>query len=113
MQIVDEVTVAGYLNTLQGAVGNGVGSSSDIKASYAREVAIASDATALVDRVNRMVMNEQMSSTLRSRIVESVNAIAVPSGATVTQAQIDAALLNRSKLAVFMAMASPEYIVQR
>jgi uncharacterized protein (DUF1800 family) len=113
MQIVDEVTVAGYLNTLQGAVGNGVGSSSDIKASYAREVAVANDATTLVDRVNRMVMNEQMSSTLRSRIVESVNAIAVPSGATATQAQIDAALLNRAKLAVFMAMASPEYIVQR
>lgn len=112
MQIVDEVTVAGYINTLQGAVGNGVGSSFDIKAPYTKEVALARDSTALVDRVNRMVMNEQMSTTLRSRIVDSVNAVAIPSG-TATQAQIDAALLNRAKLAVFMAMASPEYIVQR
>ena len=113
MQIVDEVTVAGYLNTLQGAVGNGVGSGSDIKAPYTREIALANDATALTDRVNRMVMNEQMSSTLRSRIVDSVNAIVVPSLTTSTQAQVDAALLNRAKLAVFLAMSSPEYIVQR
>ncbi len=113
MQIVDEVTVAGYINSLQGAVGNGVGSSSDIKAAYAREIALANDATALADRVNRMVLNEQMSSVLRSRIVDSVNAIVVPSSATTTQAQIDAALLNRAKLAVFLAMSSPEYIVQR
>jgi len=112
MQIVDEVTVAGYLNTLQGAVGNGVGSGNDIKAAYTREMALANDASALADRVNRMVLNEQMSSTLRSRIIDSVNGVAIP-GSGSTQAQIDAALLNRAKLAVFMAMASPEYIVQR
>jgi uncharacterized protein (DUF1800 family) len=112
MQIVDEVTVAGYLNTLQGAIGNGIGTSSDIKAAYTREMALANDASALTDRVNRMVLNEQMSSTLRSRIIDSVNGVAIPGG-TATQAQIDAALLNRAKLAVFLAMASPEYIVQR
>ncbi|OYU71145.1 MAG: hypothetical protein CFE28_14775 [Alphaproteobacteria bacterium PA2] len=112
MQIVDEVTVAGYVNTLQGAVGNGVGSGNDIKAAYTREMALANDASALADRVNRMVLNEQMSSTLRTRIIDSVNGVAVPGG-TATQAQIDAALLNRAKLAVFLAMTSPEYIVQR
>lgn len=112
MQIVDEVTVAGYVNTLQGAVGNGIGSGNDIKAAYTREMALANDASALADRVNRMVLNEQMSSTLRSRIIDSVNGVAVPGG-TATQAQIDAALLNRAKLAVFLAMTSPEYIVQR
>jgi hypothetical protein len=33
--------------------------------------------------------------------------------ATGTQAQIDAATLNRAKLAVFLTLASPDYLAQR
>jgi len=111
-QIVDEVTVSGYLNTLQGIVGNGFGSGTDIRTTYSNEVAIANDPAALADRMNRLLMYGQMSSVLRTRIIDAVTSVAIPGG-TATQAQIDAALLNRAKLAVFMTMASPDYLTQR
>ncbi|WP_426041272.1 DUF1800 domain-containing protein [Brevundimonas sp. TWP2-3-4b1] len=112
-QIVDEVTVAGYANTMQTAIGTGIGTGSDVRSVYTREIAIASDANALADRMSRMLLYGQMSSTLRARIVESVNSIAIPAATGSNQATIDTALLNRSRLAVYMTMVSPEYLVQR
>jgi hypothetical protein len=61
--------------------------------------------------MNALLLNGQMSASLRSRIVEAVGAISVP--ASGSAATVNAALLNRAKLAVFMTMASPEYLVQR
>ena len=112
LQIVDEVTVAGYLNTMQSAIGSGIGSSNDVSSTYANEVAVANDPSALADRVGRFLIYGQMSAGLKAKIVDAVTAVAVPGG-TATQAQINAALLNRAKLAVFLAMASPEYLAQR
>ena len=111
-QVVDEVSSAGYINTMQSAVGNGVGSAADIKSGYATEIAIANDASALVERMNLLLLNGQMSTTLRTKMTEAVSAVAIPGGAA-SQATITAALTNRAKLAIFMAMVSPEYLVQR
>jgi uncharacterized protein (DUF1800 family) len=112
MTAVDVVTVAGYLNTMQTTINSGIGSGNDITSSYSNETAIANDASALTDRMNNLLLYGQMSPTLHQRIVDAVNAITIPGGAA-TQAQIDAALLNRAKLATFLAMASPEYLTQR
>jgi len=115
-QVVDEVTVAGYLNTMQTAIDGGIGTASgglrDIRANYAAEQALAGDPAVLVDRVALLLMGGQMSSVLRDRIVSTVGSVAIPGG-TATQAQINTAQLNRVKLAVFMTMASPEYLAQR
>ena len=111
-QNVNEVTNAGYLNTMQGAIGNGIGTGSDIQSQYAAEIAIASDANALADRTNRLLLYGQMSPTLRQRLVDAINSVAVPGG-TATQTQINTALLNRAKIAVLLTMASNEYLVQR
>lgn len=113
MQIVDEITVAGYANTMQTAIGTGIGSGSDVKSTYAREVAIAADANALADRMNRLLLYGRMTPTLRARIVESVNSVAVPAATGTNQAAINTALLNRSRLAVYLTMISPDYLVQR
>jgi hypothetical protein len=110
-QVVDEVTVAGYLNTMQNAVNAGVGSGNDIRSAYTAEIAIANDPVALVDRVNKLLVYGQLSAISQQRINEAVTGVAIP--ATGTQAQIDAARLNRAKLAVFLAMASPEYLALR
>jgi uncharacterized protein (DUF1800 family) len=112
-QIVDEVTVAGYLNTMQTTIDQGigttVGSARDVRATYAAETAIADDPGALADRMNLLLMSGRMSPALKTRIVDAVSAISLPaSGATRTTA-----LLNRAKLAAFMTMASSEYLVQR
>ena len=118
MQIVDEVSVAGYLNTLLGAVGSGVGLKDprthllDVASTYAKERAIARNSAALADRVGLLALYGQMSPSLRGRIIAAVNAIPVP-GPPASQGQVDAALTNRAKLAVFMAYAAPEYLAQR
>jgi uncharacterized protein (DUF1800 family) len=112
-QIVNEVSVAGYANTMQAAIGNGIGTGSDVRSAYPNEVVIAHDANALADRMNRMLLNGRMSSALRARIVESVNGITIPAENGSNQATINTARLNRSRLAVYMTMVSPEYLVQR
>lgn len=113
MQIVDEVTVAGYMNTMQTTVNTGIGTSSDVKLSYTKEMAVAADPAALVDRVDYLLTYGNMTSARRQQIIDAVTAITIPSGGTTTQAQIDAALLNRSKLAVYLTVVSPDYILQR
>ena len=117
-QVADEVSVVGYLNTMQTTIDRGIGSTPsggvgpDVQSAYASEIAVANDANGLADRTNLLLLYGQMSSGLRTRIVDSVNAIAVPGG-TATQAQINTALTNRAKLAILMTMASPEYLAQR
>ena len=111
-QIVDEVTVAGYLNTMQSTIDAGIGASvngaRDVRSTYAAEIALAKDPEALVDRINLLLMNGAMSGRLRARIIEAVGAISLPATGSQTTA-----LTNRAKLAIFMSMASSEYLVQR
>ncbi len=111
-QIVDEVSVAGYANTMQTAIGTGIGTGSDVRSAYSVEVTLADDPALLADRMNRLMLYGQMSSALRTAIIDSVAGVAIPGG-TATQAQIDAAKLNRARLAVYLTMVSPEYLVQR
>jgi uncharacterized protein (DUF1800 family) len=116
-QVVDEVSVAGYLNTMQTTVDLGIGSTSsgvtgrDVITAYPSETAVADNSGALIDRVNMLLLAGQMSAALRAKLLAAVNGVAIPTGATA--AQTSAALLNRTKLAVFLTMASPEYITQR
>jgi uncharacterized protein (DUF1800 family) len=113
MQIVDEVTVAGYLNTMQSAISIGTGQLRegvrDVGSNYAAEVALANDPEALVDRVDLLLMAGRMSPGLRKRVVDAVAAINVPAPG----AAQSTALANRAKLAIFLTMASSEYLVQR
>lgn len=108
-QTVDEVSIAGYANTLGGAIWDGIGAQSDVRANYAREIAIAHDAEALAERMNTILMYGQMPPALRRRIVEAVNAVPIPSGA----ADAAFARLNRVRMAVNLTMISPDYLVQR
>lgn len=119
MQGLDEVTSASYVNVMQSWVQDGIGSTPpggsgrDVRTPFTAELAVAADATALVDRLNRILLYGQMSSTLRQRLIDGVNSIAIPTATGTNQAQIDAARLNRVRLAVFATLVSPEFIVQR
>lgn len=109
-QIVDEVTTAGYVNTMNLAITSGLGAGNDVRSAYAAEVAIASNADQLVDRMNRLLLSGQMSPTLRGRVLSAVNSIVIPAS---PQSAIDQARLNRVRTAILLVMASPEYLVQR
>ena len=116
-QVVDEVSVAGYVNTLSSAVSYGIGyapgvSGADIKTAYPKEVALAATPQALVDRLNTLLFYGQMSSGLQQTIVNAVNSVSIPGGSA-TAAQITAAQTQRVQLAVLMAMSSGEYLAQR
>jgi ribose 5-phosphate isomerase RpiB len=116
-QVVDAVTTAGYINLVQKMVGTGIGtppagsSIPDVTAAYGSETPLAANPAQLADRVNLMLLYGQMSPGLKTRIVSALNAIAFPKNAT--QTQIDGVLSNRAKMAVFMTLASPEYLAQR
>lgn len=123
-QVVNEVSVAGYLNFMHGMVTVGAGyvpawgdpnasQNADIHTDYIKEVAVAADATRLVARVNKLLTYGQMSLPMQSQLIDAINGIVVPSGPDVTKAQVDKALLNRSQLAVYMTLVSPEYLTQR
>ena len=109
-QSVDEVTVAGYINTMSSTIDLGIGTSRDVRSAYTAEVAIADNASTLINRIDTLLLYGQMSASLRSTITTAVNAIAIP---TSGQAAIDAARLNRVKTAILFVMASPEYLAQR
>ncbi|PLY44318.1 hypothetical protein CSZ94_06150 [Janthinobacterium sp. ROICE36] len=113
LQITAEPSVTGYLNFMQDAVNSGVGESRDIKPDYTRELALASDTGALLERINLLLMHGSMPAKLRGQILTAVNGISIPTATSSNATQIATAQANRVKLAIFLTMASPAYLVQK
>jgi uncharacterized protein (DUF1800 family) len=113
MQITGEPTVTGYLNYMQGIIPNGVGSSRDILPNYAAELALAGSPEQLVDRIKLLLLDGVMSTTLRNQIIGALNAISQPAATASNATQVETARKNRVYMAIFLTMASPEYIAQR
>jgi uncharacterized protein (DUF1800 family) len=109
LQNVNEISVVGYSNFMRGVVQNGTGSNSpaDIQPDYAAETAIADNPAALVDRVSLLLTAGTMSATTRTLIVNVVNSVTMPATNQTT------ARLNRTRLAVFFTLSSPDYLVQK
>jgi uncharacterized protein (DUF1800 family) len=110
MEITDVTTVMGYLNTMQAAVSSGYGNNGDLYMTLATETGLANNPQQLLDRVNLLLLGGQMSSTLSTQILAAINAIPVPAGGDPTD--INNALLARAQTAVFLTVASPEYVAQ-
>ena len=118
-QVVDEITVAAWVNIIQSWVDLGVGSTPpagsgrDVRSAYTAEIAIADTPASLVDRMNTLLFSGAMSVTLQSQLNDAITAVTVPAATGSNQAAIDAARLNRAKTAVFLSLVSPEYLIQR
>ena len=120
-QIVNESSVGGYLNYMQNVIQRGIyvngpdqaanGSTAsngfDITAAYTAELALVTDAAALVNRLALLLTAGQLSASNRTLIVTALNATPV------TAASTDAVKLNRVAAAVLMVMASADYLVQK
>ena len=113
MQITSEPSVTGYLNFMQDAISGGVAESRAVRADYSAELALAEQPAALLERVNLLLMSGHMSSRLRSKILSAITSIAIPAASGSNAAQVTTAKTNRVHLAIFLAMASPEYLVQK
>ena len=105
-QLVNETSVGGYLNYMSGVINTGI-SSGDIKAVYTIELALVTDAPALVQRLNKLLCAGQLSGATQTLMVNALNATAV------TAASTDTVKRNRVCAAVLMVMASAEYLVQK
>jgi hypothetical protein len=93
---------------MRGAIDRGVGApgtagARDILSDYTPQLALAADADKLVDNVNLLLTANALSTSARTTIRDAVAAVS---------AADDAGKLNRVKLAIFMTMAAPDYIVQ-
>ena len=108
-QIVNEPTVSSYLNFMQGVIRNGFagGNASAIAASYTNELPLAmGDATDLVQRINLLLCAGQLSAATVTLIVNAVNTMPLPTST-------NTGALDRVCAAVFLVMASSEYLVQK
>ncbi|MCC7597929.1 DUF1800 domain-containing protein [Janthinobacterium sp. FW305-129] len=113
MQITSEPSVTGYLNFMQDAISGGVAENRAVRADYSAELALADQPAALLDRVNLLLMSGNMSSRLRAKILSAVTSIAIPAASGSNAAQVTTAKTYRVHLAIFLAIASPEYLVQK
>ena len=112
-QIASESSTAGYLNFMRATIQLGIGTTfaatntRDIQPNYAEEIALASDPDKLVDRVELLLMGGTFTATTRAAIRSAVTSV------TIGTANPDNDRRNRVYLAIFLAMAAPEYILQR
>lgn len=101
MQITEETSVFGYLNFMKGVITNGAGTGNDVKADYTNELALAATPDQLIERINLLLMQSNMSTYLKSQISTAVATI--PKDANYAK--------NAVYLTIFLTMASPEYLV--
>jgi uncharacterized protein (DUF1800 family) len=121
MQITDESSVVGYTNFMRNAVQNGVGlrgldnaaPRNDVQINMAPLLALAGEPAELVALVDERLTYGQMNADLKAAIEAAVASVAVPAPNGSNQANIDTARTNRVRIALTLAVASPEYVIQK
>ncbi len=119
-QLVNETTVGGYLNFMQGAIERGINCPNpgvpqaawnnyayDVQANYARELSLVANAPALVDHLSLVLCADQLSAATKQLMVTALEATVV------TTASSDTIKRRRVWAAILMVMASAEYLVQK
>jgi uncharacterized protein (DUF1800 family) len=99
-QITNESTVVAWANFAQGFVAGGVG---ETRPDYAAELALADDATALVNRVALLLAGSALAADTLAALSSAVASIS---------AATDAGRRNRVYAAVHLVLCAPEYLVQ-
>ncbi len=124
LQIVHDVSVAGYMNYLRGTI-IPLNATRDIQQDYSAEMSLAATPAELVERMNLLLFYGQMPDALRTQLTAAVTSRAVPAPvypassasspapAATNQAAIDTAKRDRIYLAVFLSMSSLDYLIQK
>lgn len=125
LQITDTASVVGYNNYMLNVIFAGIGSNvtnngvtkRDVQPNFAIFTPIAKNSAILVEQLNTLLAGGRLNSNTKLKIASAVDSIVIPTLKTNTngsnnQTSIDAALLNRSKLAISMVIAQPDYLVQ-
>lgn len=126
MQLLNETSVSGWVNSMRDNVNSGVGSFNgtvggtvfnrrDLQRNWSAEMEMAGKPAALVGYVTERLLYGQASPALRSDILAAVTSITIPvlnAGGT-NLAQVNAAKRNRVNVALLLTLASPEFLVQK
>jgi uncharacterized protein (DUF1800 family) len=123
LQLVQETSVAGYANFIKGGVASGFGqrgldwkaARNDVQLDLTALIALAAKPSDLVEQVSKQLLGARSNAALKAEMVaavESVKLDALKSDAS-NQKTIDDQLRNRAKLGVYLALVSPEYLVQK
>ena len=106
-QIVNEVSVAGYINFMVSVIGSVNGVNNDVKATYTSELAIVSDTAALLNRLSLLLSGNQLTDTTKATIKAALDATTVTDTSSLAEKQ------RRVYLATLLVFASPDYLVQK
>ncbi len=120
LQIVDETSVAGYVNFMRDSIQLGVGFPAgsglsngrrDLVGNFDAELKMADDAARLVDHVTERLTYGAFTTARRDALIDAVKSIAIPAG-NATAAQ-DNARRQRVNAAILLTVAAPEFIVTK
>ena len=125
LQLANETTAAGYVNFMRDNVANGVGhwngvingvtlNRNDLQPDLSAELALATDAAALTERVVSKLVVGQTTTALQAEIADAVGRITLPvlNSSGSNRQQVNSARRNRVNAALLLTLASSEYAVQ-
>jgi uncharacterized protein (DUF1800 family) len=106
-QLVNETSVAGYVNFLERAVDMSAWYLRDLSLDYSAELPLAHDAQGLVDHLDLALTANQLTPSVKSTIISALGST------NVEQSSPDADKLRRIHIAVVLVMASTDYLIQK
>ena len=110
LQVANESSAAGYLNAMQAAIQDGYGNGNDVKLDITDLQAIAGDADALLNQIELLLTSGKYRPETRTRVRDVVSSVVVP---MVGETAIANARRDRVRLALFLTVASPEFLSQK
>ncbi|MEF7616516.1 DUF1800 family protein [Aquincola sp. MAHUQ-54] len=109
LQIVDEATTARWVNLAFNMAGGGLGWANGIRDVTANLKPLATISEAgrpdlLIEQLNLILHAGRMQSALKAEIMDAMSAV---------QGNDSASHTNRARIALFLALATPDYLIQR
>jgi uncharacterized protein (DUF1800 family) len=106
-QLVNETSVAGYINFLEAAVQGSRWPVNDLLLDFSSEIMIAQDATQLLDRLDLLLTGRQLSTSVRDAVRTAMESV------TVTATSSNEVKLQRVQIGVMLILASTDYLIQK
>ncbi len=106
-QLVNETSVAGYVNFMERAVEASGFRFRDIELDYATEIDLADDASALLDRLDLLLTANQLTDSIKSTILTAMEDVTIDASSTAEDR------LRRVHIGVLLVMASTDYLIQK
>jgi hypothetical protein len=106
-QLVNETSVAGYVNFIERAVIGGRFPLQDIALDFSAEIGIAQDSAALLDRLDLLLTGRQLSASARDTIRAAMEDVPLTASSTNAERQ------RRVQIGVVLVLATTDYLIQK